>query len=76
LKQEQRRYDTSATGMGPTDWQTVACGFGVLGRSATDEGALRAALGETAAHPGPVLIAARISTRTYPELMRALRGPA
>jgi len=76
LKQEQRGYDTAATGMGSTDWQTVACGFGVLGRRADDEAGLRAALRETADHPGPVLIAARISTRTYPDLMRALRGPA
>jgi acetolactate synthase-1/2/3 large subunit len=76
LKQEQRGYDTAATGMGSTDWQTVACGFGVLGRRADDEAGLRAALRETAGHPGPVLIAARISTRTYSELMRALRGPA
>ena len=76
LKQGQRGYDTSVTGMGPTEWQAVACGFGVLGRRATDEAGLRAALRETADHPGPVLIAARISTRTYPELMQALRGPA
>jgi acetolactate synthase-1/2/3 large subunit len=76
LKQEQRGYDTAATGMGSTDWQAVACGFGVLGRRAADEAGLRAVLRETADHPGPVLIAARISTRTYPVLMSALRGPA
>jgi acetolactate synthase-1/2/3 large subunit len=76
LKQEQRGYDTGGTWMGATDWQAVACGFGVLGRSADDEAGLRAALRETADYPGPVLIAARISTRTYPELMRALRGSA
>jgi acetolactate synthase-1/2/3 large subunit len=76
LKQEQRGYATETTGMGATDWQAVACGFGVLGRRASSEAELRAALRETADHPGPVLIAARISTRTYPELMRALRGAA
>jgi acetolactate synthase I/II/III large subunit len=76
LKQQQRGYDTAATDMGSTDWQTVACGFGVLGRRTSDEASLSAALRETADHPGPVLIAARISTRTYPDLMRALRGDA
>jgi len=76
LKQEQRGYDTAATALGPTDWPAVAGGFGVPARGAADEAGLRAALRETAGAPGPVLIAARISTRTYPELMRALRGPA
>ncbi len=76
LKQEQRGYATAGTDMGAVDWQAVACGFGVTARRAADEAEFRAALRETAEHPGPVLIAARISTRTYPALMRALRGPA
>jgi acetolactate synthase-1/2/3 large subunit len=76
LKQEQRGYSTEGTGIGATDWQAVACGFGAVGRRVDDEAGLRAVLRETANYPGPVLIAARISTRTYPELMRALRGPA
>lgn len=76
LKQVQRGYRTDATGIGGIDWESVARGFGVHARCAADEDGLRAALRETAAHPGPVLIAARISTRTYPELMHALRGCA
>jgi acetolactate synthase-1/2/3 large subunit len=76
LKQEQRGYRTEPTSIGEIEWQFLACGFGVLGRRAATESGLKRALAETAAHEGPVLIAARISTRTYPELMRALRGPA
>jgi acetolactate synthase-1/2/3 large subunit len=76
LKQAQRGYRTDGVTIGDIDWQAVGCGFGVLSRRAATEEELRGALRETAAHPGPVLIAAHISPRTYPEIIRALRGPA
>ncbi len=76
LKQERRGLPMEGTRFDGIDWRTVACGFGVAGRTAANEEELRAALLSTRDHPGPALIAARISTRTYPELIRALRGPA
>ncbi len=75
LKQQQRGLPTEGTAFNGIDWRMVACGFGAAGRTAASEEALRSALLETRDHPGPVLVAARISTRTYPELIRALRGP-
>lgn len=74
IKQEQRGYPTNSTGIGEIDWPTVATGFGVLARQADSERTLMDCLRETADHPGPVLIAARISAATYPATMRALRG--
>jgi acetolactate synthase-1/2/3 large subunit len=76
LKQAQRGYRTGGVTIGDIDWQSVGCGFGVLSRRAATEEDLERALDETVAHPGPVLVAAHISPRTYPDLIRALRGPA
>jgi acetolactate synthase-1/2/3 large subunit len=76
LKQVQKGYRTNGVTIGDIDWQSVGCGFGVLSRRASTEDELAHALDQTAAHPGPVLIAAHISPRTYPTLIRALRGPA
>ena len=56
------------------DWPAVSVGFGVPGFTASDEATLVDRLRETAAHPGPVLIAVKISTGTYQATMRALRG--
>jgi acetolactate synthase-1/2/3 large subunit len=74
MKQVQRGYRTDGVSMGEVDWCAVAGGLGVLAREAADEASLAAALSETAHHPGPVLIAARINPATYVEIMRALRG--
>jgi acetolactate synthase-1/2/3 large subunit len=76
LKQVQRGYRTDGVAIGDIDWQSVGCGFGVLSRQVTTEEGLRHALHDTAAHPGPVLIAAQIDPRTYEPMIRALRGPA
>jgi acetolactate synthase-1/2/3 large subunit len=76
LKQVQKGYRTEGVTIGDVDWQAVGCGFGVLSRRAATEEELGRALEQTAAHPGPVLIAAHISPRTYSDLIRALRGPA
>ena len=74
MKQVQRGYRTDGVSMGDVDWCAVAGGLGVFAREAADEASLTAALGETAHHPGPVLIAAKINPATYVEIMRALRG--
>ena len=74
IKQVQRGYRTDGVSIGAIDWQSVGAGFGVLARQAASEAALRDCLRETAAHPGPVLIAASIDAGTYRETIRALRG--
>jgi len=74
VKQEQRGYRTGGVTFGDINWPCVASGFGVEGRLAADEDQLRSCLEETAGHPGPVLIAARISGETYGHTIRALRG--
>jgi acetolactate synthase-1/2/3 large subunit len=75
MKQVQRGYRTEGVSIGDMDWRGVACSMGVEGRVAASEEELRACLRETAELDGPVLIAARIAARVYPEMMRALRGP-
>jgi acetolactate synthase-1/2/3 large subunit len=74
IKQIKRGYKTDGVTIGDVDWETLAGSMGVLGRRADTEESLRACLRQTAGHPGPVLIAARISEQTYPETMQALRG--
>jgi thiamine pyrophosphate-dependent acetolactate synthase large subunit-like protein len=74
VKQLQRGYAADATTPGPVDWQAVGSGLGVLAHHVAATTALRAALAETASHPGPVLIAAAVSPSVYPETIRALRG--
>jgi acetolactate synthase-1/2/3 large subunit len=76
LKQSQRGLRNDGVTIGDVDWQAVGCGFGVMSRRAASEVELARVMGETAAHPGPVLIAAHISPRTYTDIIRALRGPA
>jgi len=76
MKQVQRGYDTEGVTIGEMDWDAVACAMGVVGRVAESEAELRACLRDSADHAGPVLIAARVAARVYPEMMRALRGPA
>jgi acetolactate synthase I/II/III large subunit len=75
LKQVQRGYRTEGVSIGDVDWLAVGCGFGVLSHQVASEDALRRVLEQTAAHAGPVLIAAEISPRTYQDMIRALRGP-
>ncbi len=74
IKQIKRGYKTDGVTIGDMDWETLAASMGVLGRKADTEESLHASLRETAGHPGPVLIAARISEQTYPETMQAMRG--
>jgi acetolactate synthase-1/2/3 large subunit len=74
VKQEQRGYRTDGVSIGEIDWGLVASGFGVKGCRAVNENELRSSLRETADHPGPVLIAARISEDAYGATIRALRG--
>ena len=74
IKQEQRGYRTDGVSIGEIDWRWVANGFGVRADDALTETHLRSSLHQTADHPGPVLIAAKISAGTYAATMRALRG--
>jgi acetolactate synthase-1/2/3 large subunit len=74
IKQLQRGYAPEGTALGPVDWRAVGTGLGVVAHHVDTATALRAALAETAHHPGPVLIAATVSPSVYPETIRALRG--
>ncbi len=76
IKQLQRGYAPEGTGLGAVDWRAVGTGLGLVAHQVKTAAALRSALAETAAHPGPVLIAATVSPSTYPETIRALGGDA
>jgi thiamine pyrophosphate-dependent acetolactate synthase large subunit-like protein len=60
--------------IGPIDWQSLGAALGVTARQASTEAELGACLRETAAAPGPVLIAARVNALAYEDTIRALRG--
>ena len=74
IKQIQRGYRTDGMSIGEIDWCTLAGSMGVTARRCDSEDSLRSALAETEGTVGPVLLDARISARTYPEIMKALRG--
>jgi thiamine pyrophosphate-dependent acetolactate synthase large subunit-like protein len=74
IKQMQRGYATIGVDMGVTDWKSVAAGLGFLAREAGSEEGMRACLLETANHPGPVLIAAKVDPQVYQAAILALRG--
>jgi acetolactate synthase-1/2/3 large subunit len=74
IKQEQRGYRTDGVSIGAINWQKVASGFGVKARLAVNENELRSSLEQTRDCPGPVLIAVRISGKSYAQTIRALRG--
>ena len=74
IKQQQRHYPVGSTFNGEVDWAAVGAGLGVIAREVRTEDELRAALIGTRDHPGPVLIAAKITADTYPATIRALRG--
>jgi acetolactate synthase I/II/III large subunit len=74
IKQLQRGYASDSTGLSAVDWRAVGTGLGLVAHHVDTAAALRAALSETASHPGPVLIAATVSPSIYAETIRALRG--
>jgi len=74
IKQVDRGYQPIGISMGPIDWKSVGAGLGVLGVTANSKATLTACLRETATHPGPVLIAAKINPETYRSTIRVLRG--
>ena len=74
VKQLQRGYVPDGTTLGPVDWRAVGSGMGVVAHHVSTAAALRAALEDTTGLPGPVLIAATVSSSAYPATMRALRG--
>jgi acetolactate synthase-1/2/3 large subunit len=76
IKQIERGYSTDGVSIGDVDWPALGGSMGVASYRCESEEALRICLRQTKSEPGPVLIAARISARTYPEIMRALRGPS
>jgi acetolactate synthase-1/2/3 large subunit len=74
VKQVQRGYRTDGVTIGAIDWQSLGAALGVTARQASAEAELSACLHETAAAPGPVLIAARVNALAYEGAIRALRG--
>ncbi len=74
IKQEQRGYHPDGVTIGDIDWRAIGAGFGVAAFRVETEESLRKCLRETVHHPGPVLIAAKISPSTYEATMQALRG--
>ena len=74
IKQVQRGYQPIGVSMGEIKWQSLGAGLGVLAVVANSEEALEACLAETVKYPGPVLIAARISSDGYQATIRAMRG--
>jgi acetolactate synthase I/II/III large subunit len=74
IKQIQRGYQPIGVSLGEIEWQSLGAGLGVLAVVANSEEALNACLVETVKHPGPVLIAARISSDGYQATIRAMRG--
>ena len=74
IKQIQRGYQPIGVSIGEIKWQSLGAGLGVLAVVASSEEALKACLAETVQHPGPVLIAARISADGYEATIRAMRG--
>jgi acetolactate synthase I/II/III large subunit len=74
IKQVDRGYQPIGVSIGAIDWKAVGAGLGVLSVTANNEETLKACLRETADHPGPVLIAAKITPETYRATIRVLRG--
>jgi acetolactate synthase I/II/III large subunit len=74
IKQVDRGYQPIGVSMGAIDWKSVGTGLGVLSVTANSEETLKGCLRETATHPGPVLIAAKINPETYRATIRVLRG--
>ncbi len=74
IKQEQKGFEPDGVNMGDTDWVAIGKGFGVAVYRVDSEETLLGCLRATEDHPGPVLIAAKISPSTYEATMQALRG--
>jgi acetolactate synthase-1/2/3 large subunit len=74
IKQLQRGYQPIGVSIGDIKWRSLGAALGVLALVASSEEALKACLAETVKHPGPVLIAAKISSDRYQATIRALRG--
>ena len=74
IKQLQRGYQPIGVSIGDVNWHSLGAALGVLAFVARSEEALKACLAETVTHPGPVLIAAKISSDRYQATIRALRG--
>jgi acetolactate synthase-1/2/3 large subunit len=74
VKQIQRGYRPIGVSIGAIDWKSVGDGLGVWALTANSEETLESCLNETVKHPGPVLIAAKITPEPYRATIRALRG--
>jgi acetolactate synthase-1/2/3 large subunit len=74
IKQLRRGYRPDGVTIGEIDWRAVGTGLGVLAMQADNEKTLRDCLADTRWHTGPVLIAAKVSARTYQDTIRAVRG--
>jgi acetolactate synthase I/II/III large subunit len=74
FKQLRRGYRADGVTIGDVDWRAVGSGLGIRATQADDEKTLRDCLRDTLHHPGPVLISAKVSPRTYQDAIRAVRG--
>jgi acetolactate synthase-1/2/3 large subunit len=74
IKQLRRGYRPDGVTIGEIDWRAVGAGLGVLAMQADNEKSFRDCLVDTLGHAGPVLIAAKVSARTYQDSIRAVRG--
>jgi acetolactate synthase-1/2/3 large subunit len=74
IKQVHRGYQPIGVSIGEIKWQSLGAGLGILALEANSEESLKACLAETVEYPGPVLIAAKISSDGYQATIRAMRG--
>lgn len=74
IKQIQNGYGTDGVTIGDVNWEALGKGLGVPAYRVDTEAALHDRLWDTTNHPGPVLIAAKITPESYLRTMRALRG--
>jgi acetolactate synthase-1/2/3 large subunit len=74
IKQIQQGYSPEGVSIGEIDWTALGAGLGIKSHQVESEAALSDCLEKSVHHPGPVLIAAKITPETYQPTIRALRG--
>lgn len=73
LKQEQRGTPAGVD-LGPVDWAGIASSFGIRAWCAATVSELRSVLAEADGQRGPSLVALRIETSDYTDVLTAIRG--
>ena len=74
IKQQQRQLAPAGVAFAPTDFATVAEGFGVAGFRADTPENYRKALRAAFAVEGPSLVDVRVNPAGYPAQLQAMRG--